>query len=181
VVRILVRRASPDHATSCVIGWHRLAPEGIIDGVASTDLERLARTAYEAHRAAHPGSLPPWEDTSEQEQKAWLAAVSAVTAKPDATLTEGVPAQSLVIQAGDQTRVFHTEFTAGRQGTLALSDEHASGQHALFQFAHGYWFVQDMNSTNGTWLNGRRIFAAQRLKKGDKIRIGRTVVIVLSA
>jgi pSer/pThr/pTyr-binding forkhead associated (FHA) protein len=149
--------------------------------VSSPDLERLARTAYEAHRAAHPGSLPPWEDTTEQDQKAWRAAVSAVTGPADVTLTEGVPAQSLVVQAGDQTRTFRAEFTAGRQGTLAVNDEHASGHHALFQFAHGYWFVEDLGSTNGTWLNGRRIYAAQRLKKGDKIRIGRTVVIVVSA
>ena len=33
----------------------------------------------------------------------------------------------------------------------------------------------------GTWLNGRRMFSAQRLKKGDKIKIGRTVIQVVSA
>ena len=149
--------------------------------VASTDLERLARTAYEAHRGAHPGSLPPWEDTTEQEQQAWRAAVSAVTDQGDVTLADGVPTQSLVVQTGDQTRIFHTDFTAGRQGTLAVSDEHASSHHALFQFARGIWYVGDLRSTNGTWLNGRRIYAPQRLKKGDKIRIGRTVMIVVSA
>ena len=149
--------------------------------MSSPDLERLARTAYEAHRGAHPGSLPPWEDTTEQEQKAWRAAVSAVTGQGEVTLTEGVRAQPIVVQAGEQTRSFHADFTAGRHGTLAVSDEHASGHHALFQFAHGFWFVEDLGSTNGTYLNGRRIYAAQRLKKGDKIRIGRTVMIVVSA
>jgi len=149
--------------------------------VTSTDLERLARTAYEAHRGSYPGSLPPWEDASEQEHQAWRAAVSAVAGPGDATVADGVPAQSLVVQAGDQTRVFNTEFTAGRQGTLPVSDEHASSHHALFQFAHGLWYVEDLGSTNGTWLNGRRIFSSQRLKKGDKIRIGRTVITVLSA
>ena len=148
--------------------------------VASTDLDRLARTAYEAHRGAHPGSLPAWEDTTEQEKKAWRAAVSAISGQGDATLTDAPPTQSIVIQAGDQTHIFHTEFTAGRQGSLVLGDEHASSHHALFQFAHGFWFVQDLGSTNGTWLNGRRIYAAQRLKKGDKIKIGRTTVAVVS-
>ena len=52
---------------------------------------------------------------------------------------------------------------------------------ARFQFAHGYWYVEDLNSTNGTWLNGRRMFSAQRLKKGDKVRIGRTTVTIVSA
>ena len=148
--------------------------------VASTDLDRLTRTAYDAYRSAHPGSLPPWEDASAQEQKAWRAAVSAVTGTGDATVAEGGQIQSIVIQAGDETRVFRTEFTAGRQGTLIIGDEHASGHHALFQPAHGFWYVEDLGSTNGTWLNGRRIFAAQRLKKGDKVRIGRTVVVVVS-
>jgi len=148
--------------------------------VASTDLDRLARTAYEAHRGAHPGALPAWEDTTAQEKKAWRAAVSAISGQGDATLTDAPASQSIVIQAGDHTHIFHTEFTAGRQGSLVVGDEHASSHHALFQFAHGFWFVQDLGSTNGTWLNGRRIYAAQRLKKGDKIKIGRTTVVVVS-
>jgi pSer/pThr/pTyr-binding forkhead associated (FHA) protein len=156
------------------------APSGIIEWVDSTDLERLARTAYEAHRGARPGTLPRWEDTTEQEQRAWRAAVSAIAGPGDATITEGAPAQAIVVQAAGQTRTFHADFTAGRQGTLTVNDEHASSHHALFRFAHGLWYVQDLDSTNGTWLNGRRIFAAQRLKKGDKVRIGRTVVSVVS-
>jgi pSer/pThr/pTyr-binding forkhead associated (FHA) protein len=148
--------------------------------VASTDVDRLARTAYEAHRGAHPGSLPSWEDTTAQEKKAWRAAVSAISGQGDATLTDAPPSQSIVIQAGDQTHIFHTDFTVGRQGSLVVSDEHASSHHALFQAAHSFWFVQDLDSTNGTWLNGRRIYAAQRLKKGDKIKIGRTTVVVVS-
>jgi pSer/pThr/pTyr-binding forkhead associated (FHA) protein len=149
--------------------------------VTSTDLERLARTAYEAYRSAHQGSVPLWEDISEQEKQAWTAAASAVTGPGDATVTDGVPAQSLIIQAGDRTHVFHADFTAGRQGMLPVNDEHASSHHARFQYAHSFWYVEDLGSTNGTYLNGRRIYAAQRLKKGDKIRIGRTNMTVISA
>ena len=146
----------------------------------SNDLDRLARIAYEAHRAAQAGDLPPWEDATEKEHEAWRAVVTAVNGQGDVTVAEGARTQSLVLQAGDQTRVFRADFTAGRQGTLPVNDEHASGQHALFQFAHGLWYVEDLNSTNGTWLNGRRIFSSQRLKKGDKVKIGRTVVTVVS-
>jgi pSer/pThr/pTyr-binding forkhead associated (FHA) protein len=106
--------------------------------------------------------------------------VSAVTGQGDATVADAGPTQSIALQAGDGTRIFHTEFTAGRQGSLVVNDEHASSHHALFQAAHGFWYVQDLGSTNGTWLNGRRIYAAQRLKKGDKVRIGRTQVVVVS-
>jgi pSer/pThr/pTyr-binding forkhead associated (FHA) protein len=156
---------------------------GIIDWVTTTGLEHLARTAYEAHRGAHPESLPPWEDIAEQEQQAWKAAVSAVAGQTGVTLAdvEPVPTQTLLVQVGDQRHTFHADIIAGRQGTLAVTDDYASNQHARFQTAHGLWYVKDLGSTNGTWLNGRRIHAAQRLKKGDKVKIGHTVVTVVSA
>ena len=146
-----------------------------------SDIDRLAQTAYEAHRRAQSGSsLPSWEDTTAQEKVAWRAAVSAVTSHGD-TITDAGPTPSLVVQAAGQTHVFSTDFTAGRQGNLPVGDDHASSHHARFQFAHGFWYVEDLSSTNGTWLNGRRMFSAQRLKKGDKVRIGRTTITVVSA
>ncbi len=149
--------------------------------MASIDIEVLARTAYDAYRRTQKGSHPQWDDLSETEQRGWRAAMSAISGRGDATLTDGGPTPSLVVQVAGQTQVFSTDFTAGRQGSLAVSDEHASNHHARFQFAHGSWYVEDLNSTNGTWLNGRRMFSAQRLKKNDKVRIGHTVILVVSA
>jgi hypothetical protein len=148
--------------------------------VASIDLEVLARTAYDAFRRARNGDVPRWDDLPDGEQQAWRAAVSAVSSHGAATLVDAGPTPSLVVQAAKQTHVFSTDFTAGRQGSLVVEDDHASNHHARFQFAHGAWYVEDLKSTNGTWLNGRRMFAAQRLKKGDKIKIGRTVIQVIA-
>jgi pSer/pThr/pTyr-binding forkhead associated (FHA) protein len=158
-------------------------PSGIIDGVSSVGLEHLAQTAYEAHRSACPESLPPWEETSTPEQDAWKAAVSAVAGKTGVTLTDAasIPVQSIKLQAGELSSTFHGDFIAGRHAAMSINDEYASNQHVRFQIAHGQWYVKDLGSTNGTWLNGRRIHAPQRLKKGDKIRIGHTVVTVVSA
>ena len=149
--------------------------------MASIDLVTLARTAYDAYRRAQKGSVPPWDEISATEQRAWQAAVSAVSHQGDETLTDAAPAPSLVVQAHGETHVFSTDFTAGRLGNLVVTDDHASSHHARFQFAHGTWYVEDLNSTNGTWLNNRRMFSAQRLKKGDKVRIGRTTIQVISA
>jgi pSer/pThr/pTyr-binding forkhead associated (FHA) protein len=149
--------------------------------VTSSSLEYLARTAYEAHRGAHPTSLPPWEEVSEPEQQAWKVAVSAIAAQTGGTLVEATPTRPLIIQVGEERRSFTTTFTAGRQGNLHIGDEFASGHHARFQVAHGLWFIEDLGSTNGTVLNGRRFRAPQHLKKGDKIKIGRTVMTVVSA
>jgi hypothetical protein len=151
--------------------------------VANHDLDNLARLAYESYRkAARRDDLPEWDDTPEGERHGWHVAVSAVTGKGDVTIGEGVaPTQSLIIQVGDDTHVFHGDTTVGRQGNLTITDDHASSHHALLQSAHGLWYVEDLDSTNGTYLNGRRIYASQRLKKGDKVRIGHTVLLVVSA
>jgi pSer/pThr/pTyr-binding forkhead associated (FHA) protein len=151
--------------------------------VTNAGLEHLARAAYEAHRSAKAGSLPPWEDTAEEERKAWRAVVSAVAARTGVTLSDAdaVPPHSIQVQVGEERSSFQADFLAGRQGALLIDDEYCSNHHARFQLAHGFWFVKDLGSTNGTWLNGRRIHAPQRLKKGDKIRIGHTVVTVTAA
>jgi pSer/pThr/pTyr-binding forkhead associated (FHA) protein len=144
----------------------------------SADPEHLAQDAYEAYCAAHPTPLPSWGDVGEQEQAAWRAAVSAVAGQRTATRAMAVPARSLLIKTADRSLTFDAEFTVGREGGLVIDDEFASNRHARFQVARGRWYVEDLNSTNGTWLNGRRIQAAQWLKKGDKIRIGHTVMTV---
>ena len=147
----------------------------------SADPEHLARNAYEAYRAAHPTSLPPWEDIGEQERAAWRAAVPSLAGRRTVTQVERAPSPSLLIKAGGRSRTFAAEFTAGREGDLVIDDGFASSYHARFQVARGRWYVEDLGSTNGTWLNGRRIRAAQWLKRGDKIQIGHTVMTVESA
>ena len=144
-------------------------------------IERLAQAAYDAHRAALPSSLPEWEELSKQEQKAWQAAVSAVAGQAGSTIPEPPSGKSLVIQIGDERHTFGTDFTVGREGSLAIDDDFASGQHARFLTVRGLWYVEDLDSTNGTALNGRRIISAQLLKKRDKITIGHTVMTVVSA
>jgi pSer/pThr/pTyr-binding forkhead associated (FHA) protein len=149
--------------------------------VSSSQLERVAQAAYEAHRSAHPAALPSWEDATEDDRQTWRAAMSAVAGQNAKTRSDAAPSRALHIQAGDQRHVFDADVVVGREGALVISDEFASGSHARFRAAHGRWYVEDLGSTNGTWLNGRRIHAAQLLKKGDKVWIGHTILTVTSA
>lgn len=146
----------------------------------TSPIERLAQTAYEAHRGANTEPLPAWEDVTEQEQHAWMVAVSAVTTQTGKTTSEASHTRPLVIQTGDQRQSFDIDFTVGRHGELVIDDEFASGRHARFRLVRGLWYVQDLGSTNGTSLNGLRIHANQLLRKGDKVRIGHTVMVVVS-
>jgi pSer/pThr/pTyr-binding forkhead associated (FHA) protein len=147
----------------------------------ATLIERLAQAAYDAHRAAMPRSLPDWEELSKSEQKAWQAAVSAVAGEAGGTIPEPPHGRPLVIQVGGQRHTFGADFTVGREGSLSIDDEFASGQHARFQTVRGLWYLEDLGSRNGTLLNGRHILSVQLLRKRDKIKIGHTVMVVVSA
>ena len=137
-------------------------------GTGDADEARLEEIAYEPGRELSNSTFSP------------AALVDEYMRTTVGSLSEAVLTPSLIVQAGDQTHSFHADFTVGRRGSLTISDEHASSQHARFQYAHGAWYVEDLSSTNGTWLNGRRIFAAQRLKKRDKLKIGRTTIVIVS-
>jgi hypothetical protein len=63
----------------------------------------------------------------------------------------------------------------GGQNDLVLDgDEFASARHARIEVrGDGVW-VQDLESTNGTFVNGSRVAGAQRLDDGDVLRVGET-------
>ena len=69
----------------------------------------------------------------------------------------------------------------GAANDIALDDPTVSRLHAaLEEFAEG-WCVTDVGSSNGTYLNGERIWAQQRLRHGDEIRVGRTRLLFRSS
>ena len=54
------------------------------------------------------------------------------------------------------------------------SDDYASGRHARLTRHGGLLYVEDMGSTNGTFVNGRKTVGATPLRHGDTVRIGST-------
>jgi len=66
----------------------------------------------------------------------------------------------------------------GTDNDLILPDEQASRHHALVWEAQGVTYIRDQGSTNGTFVNQRRIISAVPLHPGDQIQIGRTVLTV---
>lgn len=57
---------------------------------------------------------------------------------------------------------------------IRLDDRYASGIHARVFNRSGAYYVEDMNSTNGTLLNSRELHGEAELSPGDLIRIGDT-------
>ena len=78
----------------------------------------------------------------------------------------------------------HTRFTI-RDGATSIgrssasdivlkNDDYASGRHAQLTRHGGLLYVEDMGSTNGTFVNGRKAVGATPLRHGDTVRIGST-------
>jgi len=72
-----------------------------------------------------------------------------------------------------------TEITIGRAANCTImipDDTYVSQLHArIFRTADGAW-VEDLGSTNGSYLNGARVTAAQQLGPGDRLQIGSTIM-----
>ena len=54
------------------------------------------------------------------------------------------------------------------------SDDYASGRHARLTRHGGLLYVEDLGSTNGTFVNGRKTVGATPVRNGDSVRIGST-------
>jgi ABC-2 type transport system ATP-binding protein len=61
---------------------------------------------------------------------------------------------------------------------LVIADSEASGKHASFVLRDGGVAVEDLGSTNGTFVNGKRVTGRQQLQAGDRVQLGATVVEV---
>ena len=60
--------------------------------------------------------------------------------------------------------------------TLVLEDDFASGRHARFSLQSGVWILEDLGSTNGTFLGRSKVEAPTAVDPGTPVRIGRTVL-----
>lgn len=58
---------------------------------------------------------------------------------------------------------------------ILLEDKTVSARHARLAYHHGQWWLDDLASTNGTFLNGEPVSTAVVLTQGDQIRCGQVM------
>lgn len=155
---LAVTQRTADHATARVAsgGKARAPSGGAAPGWPGQDVDPLA-----------PHSLAP------RELKEVLAAKRA--GDPFLAFRDGEGHLRLFVLGADgETR------TLGRRSEMDVSlswDSEVSGFHAELQCLMGEWMLLDDGlSTNGTYVNRQRLSARQRLRDGDRIRLGRTVL-----
>ena len=77
--------------------------------------------------------------------------------------------------AGREHPVIDT-LTVGRQGCdVLLPDPQVSRRHAVIRATPAGPAIEDLGSTNGTFVNGERVKGPHRLRPGDQVRFGHTV------
>jgi pSer/pThr/pTyr-binding forkhead associated (FHA) protein len=100
---------------------------------------------------------------------------------PAARPAAGAPTHLMVTEGGlTGTRIGLTgaPVLIGRanDSTLVLEDDYASTRHARISLQDGIWVVEDLGSTNGTYLGQRKIDGPVQLDVGAPLRIGKTVL-----
>lgn len=101
--------------------------------------------------------------------------------KPVSKPKKGEPRQLIVTGGPLQGTIINlTEMpiTIGRanDATLVLSDDYASSRHARLFPQDGQWIVEDLGSTNGTYLERSKVTRPTPVPLGVPIRIGKTVI-----
>ncbi len=134
-------------------------------GVVRTDLFGPSKSPRKSGRTRQPRARPPRPARAGRAGRAGRA-------EPQRLL---VTAGAL---AGTSLNLSEQQITIGRanDATLVLNDDYASSRHARLFPQDGQWIVEDLGSTNGTYLDRQKVTRPTQVPVGVPIRIGKTVL-----
>ena len=103
------------------------------------------------------------------------------TLLPSRGQSRNTPRQLVVTDgalAGTRIQLGSQAVLIGRadDSTLVLTDDYASTRHARLSPRGSEWYVEDIGSTNGTYLDRAKVTTAVRVPMGTPVRIGKTVI-----
>jgi pSer/pThr/pTyr-binding forkhead associated (FHA) protein len=132
---------------------------------------RIVRSASRDFRTGPAGEsviIAPGSRSSSEAASLGLAPAAraklVVLKSPALAEGEEIPVDSMPVSIG-----------RGGQNEVPLEDdEFASARHARFESKRDGLWVEDIGSTNGTFVNGARVTTPRRLSKGDVVRVGKT-------
>jgi pSer/pThr/pTyr-binding forkhead associated (FHA) protein len=93
----------------------------------------------------------------------------------------GSPTHVLVVEganSGDRADLAQAPILIGRgsDAAIRLDDDYVSTRHARIASSGDQWFVEDLGSTNGTYIGSARITQPTTLTLGTQVRIGKTIL-----
>ena len=93
----------------------------------------------------------------------------------------GSPTHVLVVEganSGERAELDRAPILIGRgnDAAIRLDDDYVSTRHARIASSGDQWFVEDLGSTNGTYIGNARITQPTTLTLGTQVRVGKTVI-----
>jgi hypothetical protein len=103
--------------------------------------------------------------------------------RPRRARGRGVPSKVVVLNERGGRVSSHRlagtiEIGRASQCDIRPNDTYVSQMHARISNRNGSWVVEDVGSTNGTYLNQRKVTVPTEISPGDRIRVGKTVLEV---
>jgi len=137
-------------------------------------LRRDLRAPADARQIAARGAAPRAPKAAKPARAPRATRVSSKVKGTKLVVVEG-PLAGTVIPLDDTNA---PQITIGRapDSTIVVDDDYASSRHARVYSSEGKWVVEDLGSTNGTWIERTRITSATALPIGAPLRIGRTTL-----
>jgi len=108
------------------------------------------------------------------------AFVPASGSNPSNSKPAEAKATKIVVTAGEkigtEIALSGRQLTIGRAGDsdLIVDDEYTSTHHAKLVFINGEWLIQDLDSTNGTLLDGKKVATTTVVPLNTQVRVGQT-------
>lgn len=140
--------------------------------------QRVRKFPDAATAAAAPAAPAPSAFPASQVSSAPTEAVNQPPAASDHASTDN--ATRLVItsgaKAGAEFPLGRDEITIGRSSDSAIiiRDDYTSTHHARLMLWNGRWMIQDLDSTNGTFLDGSRVTVPTPVPLGATVKVGAT-------
>ena len=118
-----------------------------------------------------PAKEGPADGAASAQPKATKPAKPSRKAPKTVAVTEGALSGTTLTLGADQ-------ITLGRasENSLVLEDDYVSSRHARLYPYQGDWIVEDLGSTNGTYIGTDKVTEPTVVKAGTRIKVGRTVL-----
>jgi predicted component of type VI protein secretion system len=106
---------------------------------------------------------------------------TAAPARPPSRRAKKAPKKAAVVEGGSlkgKSFDLGSELTVGRSEKchVVLDDTYVSQMHARIYAKDDLYMLEDLGSTNGTYLNRQKVTAPAEVQRGDRVKIGRTVL-----
>jgi hypothetical protein len=149
-------------------------------GVLRGDLYGTRVLGRKSKKPGRPAREPAARPAPVAAAAAAVSPAPAPTSRPSRASGRRVPTTLTVTEgslAGTTLTLMDNGVLLGRnpECTLVLDDDFASGRHARIFRRDGSWFVEDLGSTNGTYLASRKLTEPMPVEVGSTLRIGKTI------